>query len=758
MVKTFTGRGQEKDFEYKAFAENLPGIIYRTLLREGGRMLFFNEMLKPVTGFSEEELDSDYQHSISAIILPEDLAYVKSSKKKAVEDHLLFEIDYRVRHKSGGIRYLRDRGRLVSNDNGEPLYIDGVIFDVTDYMLAERRIEESERKYRHLFENLNDAAFLADADTGVIIETNKKGELLLRMERGEIIGMRQRGLHPEGKADEYSRRFAAHIAMGHPADYDGEVERSDKTIVPVHISAAPVEIGDKRLILGLFRDITERKMAEKNLLQEKNFSDGVINSLPGIFYLITEDLKFVRWNRNFEDISGYEGREISRMEPADFFPKDAIPLVDSKIKEVFRKGVSTVEADFLSKDGRRVPYFFTGIRIVLDGIPHLVGIGLDISERKKMEEEVLKSQKLESLGVLAGGIAHEFNNYLTAIIGNISYIKSFLNIGEDIEKRLTDAEKASTMAKSLASQLLTFSSGGTPIKKTAHISSLIREAACFALRNSERRREFSIPDDLYAADIDEGQIKQAINNIVSNADQFMGKEGIVRISAKNITFHGETSALHKGNYVRISIADEGIGIPEENLNKIFDPYFTTRPKANGLGLSIAYSITKAHGGYINVESKAGAGSTFHLYLPASGAKLPKLICYDVPISGKGRILLMDDDEAIRDISGHVLKRLGYEVSFAKDGADAIKQYQNAKDSGEAFSAVIMDLTIHRGMGGKDAVKILLEIDPAAKVIVSSGYSNDLIMSDYKKYGFRGILTKPYKISELSEAVHKVLNE
>ena len=383
---------------------------------------------------------------------------------------------------------------------------------------------------------------------------------------------------------------------------------------------------------------------------------------------------------------------------------------------------------------------------------------LQIAENRKIEEELFRTRQLESLGILAGGIAHDFNNLLTAIMGNTSLAKIMVSANHKAHLRLEEIEKASVRARELTQQLLTFSKGGAPIKKVTSITDVIRESALFALRGGKTRCEFSILEALWPVEVDEGQISQVISNLAINADQAMPAGGVIDILAENVTLQqGEVVTLPPGRYIRISFIDRGIGIADEHLGKIFTPYFTTKQKGSGLGLATSYSIVKKHAGLITVESELGAGTTFNIYLPASEKEiLVKEETIQNTLIGKGKILIMDDEEFVRITAGEMLTALGYTVDFAVDGAEAIEIYVNAKESGGPFDAIIMDLTIPGGMGGMEAVQKLREIDPDARAIVSSGYANVPIMSDFKAFGFSGVIAKPYSIEELSEAIKNVI--
>jgi two-component system cell cycle sensor histidine kinase/response regulator CckA len=391
------------------------------------------------------------------------------------------------------------------------------------------------------------------------------------------------------------------------------------------------------------------------------------------------------------------------------------------------------------------------------GRPATLNFLSDITKRKRMEEDISKIQKLESIGILAGGIAHDFNNILTAILGNVSLAKIY-DLQSNVQERLTEAEKACMQAKELTQQLLTFSRGGAPVKKVTSIAHLLSDSAIFASSGSNARCECSIPDDLWAAEVDEGQISQVVNNLVINAEQAMPGGGVIKVSAENIFLSESVLPLEDGNYVKISVEDQGVGIPEQHLQRIFDPYFTTKQKGSGLGLATSYSIIRNHDGHIVVESILGVGTTFHIYLPASSeeAVTREKMEEEIPVMGKGNILVMDDEEFIRELVGDMLVNIGYEATTVSDGAEAVELYKEAKESGRPFDAVIMDLTVPGGMGGREALRRIMEIDPEIKAIVSSGYSNDPIMADFGKYGFSGVIAKPYKTGELSEVLYKVM--
>jgi PAS domain S-box-containing protein len=390
-------------------------------------------------------------------------------------------------------------------------------------------------------------------------------------------------------------------------------------------------------------------------------------------------------------------------------------------------------------------------------VVRVVGTVQDITDQKYMEAEVMKAQKLESVGILAGGIAHDFNNLLQAIMGNISLAKMLTDPKDRTAPLLEEAEKASKQAKELSYRLLTFSKGGEPVRRIISIRNPLGEAVSLSLSGSNIACELSLPEDLEPVEVDEGQMKQVFSNLLINAKDAMPEGGTIEISATNVRITGSDNLpLKEGQYVKLSVADHGTGIPEENLPRIFDPYFSTKDRGSqkgmGLGLAICHSIITRHEGHIAVESAVGVGTTFHIYLPASAKGIPeeKTGKREGPFAGMGRVLFMDDDERVRKIAGAMLRQLGYDVELASKGEEAIEAYRRAKESGKTFAEVILDLTVQGGMGGERTLMKLREIDPAVKAVISSGYADDPIMKDFRAYGFAGAIAKPYTIEKLTE--------
>ena len=561
-------------------------------------------------------------------------------------------------------------------------------------------------------------------------------------------------------AEQIRRRF--HIPVVYLTAYaDEKTLQRAKITEPFGYILKPFE--EKELYITIEMALYKHEM-ERRLKESQQWLTTTLKSIGDA--VIATDINgcVIFMNPIAESLTGWKQKEASGKHLKKVFNiinEKTGKQVDNPVTRVLREGIVVGLANhtlLISKDGTRRSIDDSGAPIK-DENGKIIGVVLvfrDVSEKRRIEQELMKADKLNSLGILAGGIAHDFNNILTAILGNIILAKEFTRPGEKIYERLIEAEKASLRAKDLAQQLLTFSSGGAPIKKTMFISELLKESALFALSGSNVQCEFSISNNLWAVEIDEGQINQAINNLIINAIQSMPEGGRIKLTAENVTV---SEGEKKGRYVKISIVDQGIGIPKEHLPKIFEPYFTTKQKGSGLGLAIVYSIIKKHDGYIEVETELGVGTTFKVYLPASlkNVFMRKGLKEKIQ-TGKGKILVMDDEELVRKVIGEMLVFLGYEVEFAKEGIEAIELYKKAKAQGQPFDAIIMDLTIPIGMGGKETINKLLEIDPTVKAIVSSGYSTDPVMTEFTKYGFKGFIIKPFKIKELGEVLYRVIME
>jgi len=516
----------------------------------------------------------------------------------------------------------------------------------------------------------------------------------------------------------------------------------------------------------LKQEITTRQTAERDLAAEKQRLEVTLASIvDGVIATDTES-KIVLMNRVASGLTGWDKWEKQGLPVSlavQLFHAQSKARITGIVQSVLESGepVQFLHNIVLAnREGKEIPVVCSvaPIRNPDQSIIGTVLVLRDVSERMRWEDEMQRAAKLETVGTLAGGIAHDFNNILTAITGNIALAKLMSAEGTPLYARLDSAEEATLKARAITQQLVTFSKGGAPIKEAADLKELIRKTTEFVLSGTKSRAQISIAPDLYPVDADITQISQVIGNLVINADQAMPQGGIVQVSAENVTADLSTQNLHE-DYVRIAVKDHGVGIPEENLKKIFDPWFTTKKTGTGLGLASCQSIIQKHGGQIKVVSEVGVGTTFFVYLsPSKTRPVEEDEIKSEPVGAVQRkILLMDDDENILIATGELLRHHGFIVKEARDGAEAIRIYCEEDEAGTPVDAVIMDLTVPCGMGGQECIAQLKVMYPDVKCIVSSGYSDNEIMSNYLAYGFMDVLQKPYKIDTLVAKLHALIS-
>ncbi len=512
-----------------------------------------------------------------------------------------------------------------------------------------------------------------------------------------------------------------------------------------------IKIGDEDLTI--YQDISALRKAEIN------FKEIVENSRDMII-IIDEDGIIQMINPAISEILGYSEDEIINHSPLEIILPEFhnFLLAAVRAEQTGLHEITLHEMDVRKKNGMIITVEFSTRNIIRDGkFMGILAICRDISNRKKMNEERFRQQKIESIGLLAGGLAHDFNNILVSIMGNINLLQmEDVSFTKDQQDMLTDLEKAAYQARDLTKQLLTFSKGGAPIKKPESMEEVIRDSANFILRGSKSKCNFNFESNLPPVDIDVGQINQVLNNLLINASQAMLEGGIIDISVFCEEIESDSAIpLVPGRYVKLIIADKGVGIPKSKQHKIFEPYFTTKPAGTGLGLTTSYSILKKHRGYITFSSKEDEGTTFYIYLPISHKNLQinhkqkKKITFS-----HSRVFVLDDDENIHKFLRRAFTQLGLDMVSCYNGDKILENFQAAEQSGRKIDLVFMDLTIPGGMGGKDAVKILRKKFPDLKIIVFSGYSNDPVIADFKDYGFDDYLEKPFSIEQLKAILSK----
>ena len=479
--------------------------------------------------------------------------------------------------------------------------------------------------------------------------------------------------------------------------------------------------------------------------------------------IFDRDFSVISWNPSCEKIFGYSRSAIMGQTALKLMAKE----VYVEVREIFSTMEKTGQAirnrnENITSKGRTIicDWYNTPLTDSENQVIGMLCLVENVTEQIHVEKELLKIKKLESTGVLAGGIAHDFNNILTAILGNINLSLLDTNLQPGTRALLSAAEKASLRAQTLTQQLLTFAKGGEPVLAKTSLAEVIVDSADFVLHGSSTSVQYNIPEDLWMVEADRGQISQVIQNIVLNSSQAMPGGGFIEITCKNFPREDieENLLSNSSDYVKITISDNGVGVPSHVLDKIFDPYFSTKKEGSGLGLAITLSIVNKHHGHISVQSEPDSGSVFTIYLPATKTlSLP-----DQPTSRpvetvvKARILLMDDDEMILHVAGSMLTALGHEVIQSKDGDECIHLYKELCAAGTPPDLVIMDLTIPGGKGGEETMNDLRQINPQVKVIVSSGYSNDPIMASFTKYGFSAAISKPYIMQDLADVIDQTL--
>jgi PAS domain S-box-containing protein len=796
VISRVRAKQQQVEERYKNLVELSTDIIY--VSDKDGRHVFMNDAGYRILGRSPKEVIGK---PFTDLLHPDD--WHRSLEKRAELGELkadTFNFENRYVAKSGKVISALHNVRILKNAKGEIVGTQGIARDITKRKESEEEMHQAVARAKD--EKARSESILSAIGDGISILDNNLKVLYQNAVHKNMVG--------GGKTGQFCYQvysLSDEICPGCPiveVFKDGRIHTLEKVMIRgdktrfIEIKASPLTDSSGNIIAGIeaVRDITDRKKSEEQL---KLFSTAIEEAMDGI-QIVDLDGRVVYSNKAVKDIYGFtpeelEGKSVNEMNADHEF---ADRVIMPKLRE---RGSWQGEVMVLHKNGKSFPIWLsTALVKNSEGQPiSLIGVIRDITEQKKaegilkqhqeqlmnlvdertqeliqanenlrremadrekMEQELVKAQKLESLGILAGGIAHDFNNLLASIMGNISLAMLDLGAENNAFRQLEAAERASLRAQDLTRQLLTFSKGGAPVKRTTMVSELIKESAGFALRGARVRYDFSFPDDLWLVDVDEGQISQVIHNLVINADHAMPEGGIITIRCENSIVRRQSGLpLRPGDYVKIVVQDHGVGIIKEHLPKVFDPYFTTKQKGSGLGLATSYSIIQKHGGHIAVESELGIGTVFSIYLPASrDAKMPQKPDRAQIQMGSGKILLMDDEEEVRNTTGDVLKRLGYTVEFADDGIQAIELYQAALKNGEHFDAVIMDLTVPGGMGGKEAIMKLLEIDPGVKAIVSSGFSNDPIMASFRNHGFKGVVTKPYRIRDLGETLRDVLRE
>jgi two-component system, cell cycle sensor histidine kinase and response regulator CckA len=753
---------RESEDKFRSIFENaIDGIMIGD--PETTKHVEANKAICAMLGYSHNELVG---LRVQDIHPKEDMPRIQEFFERQSRGEITLAPDIPMLRKDGSIFYADiNTARLKL---GPKNYVVGVFRDVTERKRAERAIRESEEKFAKIFREAPLLITLSDIETGRLLDVNEQFLKTSGFARDEVIGRTviDIGWNPETQRSRIRQKI---LENGCVTGMEISLRKKDGSEVIALYSGELITVNGERRLLSIVQDITERKRAEEKIRESEKFIRTILDTVDEGFIVVDRDYRILMANKAYCSQVGCCDEKVIGQHCFEISHKSSKPCYDvgeeCTARQAFETGKPHSALHRHEDDNGNILFVETKafpIEDAFGSVTSIIETINNITEKHLLEEERLKTQKLESIGTLAGGIAHDFNNLLQGIFGYIAMAKMTINQKEKALGMLERAENALHQSVNLTTQLLTFSKGGKPVKKQIDLRPVIENSARFTLSGSRSELSMDVAEDLWQAEADAGQVGQVIQNIVLNADQAMPLGGSVIVTATNLT-ESDTSfplGLARGNYIKISIQDSGVGIPEQYIGKIFDPYFTTKEKGSGLGLATSYSIVRNHGGLIDIRTKPGEGSIFTVYLPAhAGQGGPALLSKPAgpPPLRTARVLVMDDEELLRDLSREMICSLGHEVEVAKHGREALAKYQEAMAAGKPFDIVILDLTVRGGMGGAETIKKLLEIDPAAKAIVSSGYSDDAALESHLSHGFRAYLKKPYDVDELRNILSTVLS-
>jgi PAS domain S-box-containing protein len=648
------------------------------------------------------------------------------------------------------------------------------------FVSAVRLAESGEKKNELLAEQVHDIiwtmkpdgsfAYISPSIRAVTGFTREEAMDLLLDER---LPPESREMARSMLAEELAPRAGPHADQPSIHIIQWQEYRKDRTTFWAEVQAKFIRDPGGRVteIVGVTRDISRRKEAEDALNAEKERLAVTLSSLAESVISTDRRGRITMVNPAAEHLTGWDSdRAVGRLVQNVFLVVDIDTrcAIENPVDTVLATGKAIVQesnALLIPRDEHPPRHIAFSCAPIRDRYRALIGCVLvfrDITTERRLHEEMHRSAKLESLGVLAGGIAHDFNNLLAGIMNNIGIIKLSAPPDAELAACFNDLDVALKRTRELTGQLLTFARGGAPIKKVVSLHRVLEESLRLVLRGSPHALVFSIAPDLWPAEVDEGQISQVMSNLVINAAQAMDRPGAITVRACNIcVLKGGPVPLAPGEYIKADVQDQGAGVPTDLVQKIFDPFFTTKPNGSGLGLASAFSIIKAHSGYLYVESSSSTGTVMTFYLPAQRGKRIEPDTRHMPAVASlsaGAILVMDDEEILRKALSKILSTYGYTVASVSTGEETIDAYRQAMADNKPFDCVILDLTVPGRIGGRETLEELKKIDPDVCAVVSSGYSNDEVMAHFKDFGFAGVLAKPYKLEDLHELIEGIVKK
>jgi PAS domain S-box-containing protein len=757
---------REMEDRFRGFIDNSPTIAW--MKDEEGRYVYLSTSCEKQFGVRLE----DWLGKTDFDVWPREIAEeFRKNDRLVLSTGQTIEVVEDTLCKDGTREYWSNCKFLFQDAAGRK-YVCGVGTDIT----KQKRIEESLRKAKqHLEAHLaNSPVAVVEFDpTFRVIRWSGEAERIFGWKPDEIVGKAitdlrwvhedDLGLVRQVSEEMLSGQRPKNVNLNRNYRKDGSTVHCEW-----YNSAIYDEHGRLTSILSLVLDITGRKRIEEALRQNEERLRAVFDSAQDFIFIKDLNRRYLMINDFFQRQHQVDLSPIIGKTDAEIPGLENVETTRPVIKETDARVLRGEPVNF------EITFLVSGFPVTLDiiktplldangNVKGICGIARDVTDRRNLEEELARAHKLESVGTLAGGIAHDFNNLLGVIHGYIELLKVGNRPGTSSGDMLEAALQATMQAAELTKQLITFSKGGDPVKRLCQIGEMVKETVLRSIDKATVEKEFLLDNDLWPAEIDAGQIRQVISNIVTNAIEAMPDGGLLTVRAENIVVSQEDGLpLSDGPYVKISVEDTGVGISPDCLPLLFDPYYSTKERGSqkgmGLGLSVCYSVVNKHNGHIAVESTKGKGSVFHIYLPVGVAERPQEEFQDkhAQQGPRGRVLVMDDEPVFRDMIRHLLVNKGYKVTTTNDGMNAVDFYVKARESGEPYDLVILDLTVKGGVGGKLTMERLLRIDPQVKAIILSGYPNDPVIKNYQKHGFLGTLTKPFPLRELLALVEENL--
>jgi PAS domain S-box-containing protein len=763
---------EKKDYKekFQSLFSNLPGMIYRADLYWTTQIISNSQQ---ICGYSIKQFDS-HEVNWMELIHPDDKQRIFAEGDRLSKEKLSIVQEYRIITKDGGTRWVRDHKTSTFNNDKKFDGVDGIVFDITIEAETKAALKENEQKYRLLLQNANDAIYVHAINPegpGQFLEVNDKACHLLGYTRAELLKMKISDIAIPEQKKNIPSIIKELFKSGHSIFFTEDLTKDGRR-VPVEVSANKFNFGSSPAVLAIVRDVSEQIKNQTFLKDQVSFFQMLIDTIPSpIFYKDAQGI-YIGCNKAFESYIGLKKTELKGKSVYDVAPKELADKYKKADDDLFAsKGAQTYEAQVKYADGSVHDVVFNKAVYLTNknDIGGMVGVMVDITDRKKADQEkneleakLYRSQKLEAIGTLAGGIAHDFNNILSAILGYTELSMFEMPTESPISNNLKHVHEAGQRAKELVKQILTIARQSDQVMNPVSVGSITKEA--LKLIRSSIPSSIEIIQKIESKSVimgDSTQIHQILMNLCTNAAQSMEKNGgelSVHVSDVFLSSDSKTNMLNlkSGNYVKLTVSDNGEGIPSKNIKSIFEPYYSTKEpgEGTGLGLAIVHGIIKSHGGEITVNSAIAKGSEFIVYFPITKESEETQI-HDQKIlpTGREHILFVDDEDPIVDMSTKILKRLGYSVTALTNSLEALELFRSNPDH---FDLVITDMTMPKMTGDKLAAE-MLKIRSDIPVIICTGYSKKISNTIFGENHIKAICQKPLSMNELATKIREVLS-